>query len=346
RPNDYLYALKADTFNTFLYAGGMFTRMGNLRSRGIAMWDGFKWNSMHYEYGSTVGQKAIAIYRGDVYTGSNFTYDEATDTYNYFIARWNGESWDSIGGNFDDTMGAIEVFQNEIYIGGGFRTYNGGQRNKGLVKLTMPDNGCNYIKPRINTFADTVYLGSGASTSSATAEMHFFNNNPYVDTWTWDFGDGGTADIKDPVHTYTDSGTYVVKITVTHEGCSKSYEKTIRIEADTTSSVASYANIDFQIFPNPSSGNFTVKMDTHRSLSISVSEPRLLSAVEVSRTAETTLNSTIELRIHGTNGHLTDIIPVTSDETIINTQNWKPGTYICNLFIDGKLIRTEKLILK
>ncbi|MDR2009132.1 MAG: hypothetical protein LBQ22_01450, partial [Bacteroidales bacterium] len=187
-PNDFLFCLKADTFNTFLYAGGMFTHMGNLRSRGIVMWDGFKWNSMHYEYGSTVAKKAIAIYRGDVYTGNNFTYDEATDTYNYFIARWDGESWDSIGGNFNSTIGAIEVFRDEIYIGGYFRTYNGGQRNKGLVKLTMPDNGCNYIKPRINTFADTVYLGSGASTGSATAEalalsiaeVSFFNNNPYV----------------------------------------------------------------------------------------------------------------------------------------------------------------------
>jgi len=34
--------------------------------------------------------------------------------------------------------------------------------------------------------------------------------------WAWDFGDGGTSDVANPVHTYTDPGTYTVSLTVTN----------------------------------------------------------------------------------------------------------------------------------
>ncbi len=35
-------------------------------------------------------------------------------------------------------------------------------------------------------------------------------------SWHWDFGDGATATDRNPVHTYTDPGTYTVKLTVTN----------------------------------------------------------------------------------------------------------------------------------
>ncbi|MBN2778400.1 MAG: T9SS type A sorting domain-containing protein [Bacteroidales bacterium] len=76
---------------------------------------------------------------------------------------------------------------------------------------------------------------------------------------------------------------------------------------------------NFQIFPNPSSNDFTVK----------VTLPNYNNA---------------EIKIAGLNGHLKDIISVTSETTVIPTKGWKPGVYVCNLFIDGKLVKTEKLV--
>lgn len=35
-------------------------------------------------------------------------------------------------------------------------------------------------------------------------------------SWTWDFGDGGSSTSQNPVHVYTDSGTYDVTLTVTN----------------------------------------------------------------------------------------------------------------------------------
>lgn len=42
------------------------------------------------------------------------------------------------------------------------------------------------------------------------------------DTYVWDFGDGTTSTSKDPKHTYTNSGSYTVKLTITNsKGCTK-----------------------------------------------------------------------------------------------------------------------------
>jgi PKD repeat protein len=38
-------------------------------------------------------------------------------------------------------------------------------------------------------------------------------NTPY--TWAWDFGDGATATVQNPTHTYASAGTYTVTLTVT-----------------------------------------------------------------------------------------------------------------------------------
>jgi PKD repeat protein len=39
-----------------------------------------------------------------------------------------------------------------------------------------------------------------------------------VDSWSWSFGDGGTANVKNPAHTYTANGTYNVSLTVIGSG--------------------------------------------------------------------------------------------------------------------------------
>jgi PKD repeat protein len=36
-----------------------------------------------------------------------------------------------------------------------------------------------------------------------------------IDSWAWDFGDGGTSTEQHPVHIYTVGGTYTVSLTVT-----------------------------------------------------------------------------------------------------------------------------------
>ncbi|MDD4218057.1 MAG: hypothetical protein PHZ24_12070, partial [Bacteroidales bacterium] len=53
-----------------------------------------------------------------------------------------------------------------------------------------------------------------------------------------------------------------------------------------------------------------------------------------------------EIKIAGLNGHLRSVIPVIGETTVISTKGWKPGVYVCNLFVEGKLVKTEKLVFE
>ena len=64
-----------------------------------------------------------------------------------------------------------------------------------------------------------------------------------VTTWQWTFGDGNTASVQNPTHTYTTSGTFPVKLVITDgNGCKDS----ITIDV-----VASAINFDFNYQINP-----------------------------------------------------------------------------------------------
>ncbi|MDD4149837.1 MAG: PKD domain-containing protein, partial [Bacteroidales bacterium] len=150
-------------------------------------------------------------------------------------------------------------------------------------------------------------------------DVNLYNNNPYVDSWEWNFGDSGTDNVKDPVHTYTEVGEYNVQVTVTDGECVKTANKTIYIELG--SEIQGFENIEMQVFPNPSSHNYTVKIEL----------PDYKNA---------------EIKIAGLNGHLKEIIPVIGETTEISTKGWKQGVYVCNLFVDGKLVKVEKLVFE
>lgn len=58
-----------------------------------------------------------------------------------------------------------------------------------------------------------------------------FNDSSYniPQSWLWDFGDGNTDTIQNPTHTYSSSGTYTVKLTVTNNVGSDSTTQEITI---------------------------------------------------------------------------------------------------------------------
>ncbi|HRC88536.1 MAG TPA: PKD domain-containing protein, partial [Bacteroidales bacterium] len=58
-----------------------------------------------------------------------------------------------------------------------------------------------------------------------------FTNQTNAGTWSWlwRFGDGGTSTVENPIHTYTDVGTYDVKLKVSNANCSDSITHKISI---------------------------------------------------------------------------------------------------------------------
>jgi len=61
-----------------------------------------------------------------------------------------------------------------------------------------------------------------------------------IDTWDWDFGDGGSSNIQFPEHTYVTAGTYTVSLAVTGAGGSNEMVKTDYITVTTDAPVADF----------------------------------------------------------------------------------------------------------
>ncbi|MFH2037008.1 MAG: hypothetical protein ABIJ45_11440, partial [Candidatus Zixiibacteriota bacterium] len=196
-PLGWVNELCVDTFNNFLYAGGDFYYLEDWTpSYYAAMWDGFKWNSLGIDLPTAIPEKAMAVYRGDLFIGSGMdTLNNGLEVNG--IVRWNGSKWDSVGCGTNNPVGvkALEIFRDTMYVGGYF-SEAGGLPAYGLAKVFVPDTGCGYLKPKVLTIADTFYMSQGE------AQVQFYNNNAYVQNWDWNFGDGNTANIKDPLHSY------------------------------------------------------------------------------------------------------------------------------------------------
>ncbi|MBC8045578.1 MAG: gliding motility-associated C-terminal domain-containing protein [Fimbriimonadaceae bacterium] len=71
--------------------------------------------------------------------------------------------------------------------------------NLGVIKFEF-----NFIGPN----ADFVITPEFEGCEPFTVE--FDNNSEFADFFDWDFGDGGSSDLEEPTHTYTEPGTYTV----------------------------------------------------------------------------------------------------------------------------------------
>lgn len=321
-PNGYVNELMVDTINSLLLVGGEFSHIGEEVSVCSAIWDGFNWISTGWGGSTTIWPQASALYRGEFYTGNGAVIED--DVWTFWIRKWNGETWDSIGGTFDSTISSLEVFRDTLYIGGYFAFWGGDspvpdKRNKGMVKLFMPDNGCDYLKPRINTYADTFYLEGGE------VDVNLYNNNPYAESWEWDFGTstGSVSSTQAVEYIYNYPGTYNVRVTVTDGQCVKTAEKEIKIYLNTSVSDESKQNT-LNVFPNPAGEKVNVEYfvsDGVENVSIQIISP-----------SGQTLKS-----LHLKKGE---------NKIEISTNDWDCDFVIINVVIDSEVSNTRKVIIE
>lgn len=108
-----------------LYVGGAFTIAGNVRSSGVAKWDGANWTSISppLQNGGTVEAMAIDA-QGNLYVGGSFR--EMGGISALRIAKWDGAQWHAMGTG----LGANGVYATQsvkaITIGPGGQIYAGG----------------------------------------------------------------------------------------------------------------------------------------------------------------------------------------------------------------------------
>ena len=311
-----MYKAEIDTVNNLLYVSSDFdwVNINNpIQSHYIAMYDGFGWHSM----GTTSGFiYCMKMYNGYLYAGTDSLLNNGS-VINY-IGRWDGNQWNPLGSGVNNGVNAMEEFHDTLFVTGGFNTA-GGDSAYGLARWYMPDTNCSFLKPTIHTLAlqDTFYLGTGS------INVQFFNNNAYSQTWQWNFGDSGTDSIQNPTHTYTNDSTYIITVTVTEDGCTKTDTATIWVLNGNNTEEYTKENLNFKVYPNPTGGDFTIECTLPQ-------------------------NKTGKVIAYRTTGSQLGEHPLESgfNKFIMPAGNWKDSVILVGVYIESRQVMVEKVVKK
>ncbi|MGB0176214.1 MAG: PKD domain-containing protein, partial [Owenweeksia sp.] len=100
----------------------------------------------------------------------------------------------------------------------------------------------------------TYTLGGATMTNRAVT---FTDASAGATSWSWNFGDGGTSTMQNPVHSYTQNGGYQVTLTITGPCGTATFQDSVIIQGisvDESSLISGLA-----IFPNPTSGKLYIE---------------------------------------------------------------------------------------
>ncbi|WP_188465963.1 PKD domain-containing protein [Marivirga lumbricoides] len=104
-----------------------------------------------------------------------------------------------------------------------------------------------------------IFLNDPEVIESCTFTEVFFNGDMGYDFWEWNFGDGNTSTDKNPVHNYSDPGSYTISLTTNNKnGCRTTIENYNIIEIPDITPQATY-----EVVPGADCGLFSVAMHTN-----------------------------------------------------------------------------------
>lgn len=134
--------------------------------------------------------------------------------------RKNGSAYDNYRDLKQQTGCVCEVDGDKVMeIKVETRTYDGGYKSDyRFYLLGWPDE-----MPAPAPVADFSAEPTSGELELAVQFTDLSTNDPT--SWLWDFGDESTSEEQSPEHTYTEAGTYTVKLTATNDGGSDEEEK-------------------------------------------------------------------------------------------------------------------------
>lgn len=131
---------------------------------------------------------------------------------------------------WDFGNGQTSTLQAPTHTYNQFGSYN-------ITMIVQHNNGC------LDTVVRTAGVVISAPSISAISGLPYDNCAPYATTfvptvvtndsvvsWSWDFGDGTTSNLRTPFKSFTTSGTYVVRLTITTTaGCTATFNSSVRL---------------------------------------------------------------------------------------------------------------------
>ncbi len=159
------------------------------------------------------GQKPVAAFSANPRNACASTPITFSDNSTGNVTDW---LWDFGDGITDTVRNPIHFYNDTGYFN---------------IRLIISNNGCTdtlikqnyvYIKPPVAKYSVYVQCNDPFYYS-------FTNLSVAANTLSWDFGDGTTSSVLNPVHTYSSTGTYTVKLTVTNGVCSNTAAYSARV---------------------------------------------------------------------------------------------------------------------
>lgn len=105
-----------------------------------------------------------------------------------------------------------------------------------MVTLTVTENYGNTnscvsnVNVRPKPLANFMESGNCLYQPTSFFDISYTNGGGFITLWQWNFGDGGTTSIQNPVHFFYSAGNYNVKLPITDNyGCSDSIIKVVGI---------------------------------------------------------------------------------------------------------------------
>jgi len=194
------------------------------------------------------GYSFFVDFRANVTTG---TAPFSTSFTNLTVGDYNSLLWDFGDGGTHKAENPVYVYQKPGRYDVKLVVSDGYERDS-LIKY-------NYVTVE---GADELIADFEADTTEGVEPLmvrfsDLSRGNP--DQWFWDFGDGGTHSIQNPLYIYQSSGTYTVKLTVKRNGDEDSEIKTNYIKVRKAVGVEEYnGKVEVLVKPNPMGGNFGV----------------------------------------------------------------------------------------
>jgi gliding motility-associated-like protein len=115
------------------------------------------------------------------------------------------------------------------------------------VKLTITTStGCTQSDSLVNAIVvgrvPIINFTVAPDTACAFGTVQFTGIANEGDTWQWNFGDGTTSSVQNPVHQYIDTGTYNITLIVTNNGCPVTLTKPAFVKVKPPISNFTYVN--------------------------------------------------------------------------------------------------------
>lgn len=160
----------------------------------------------------------------------------------------SGHYWDFGGFGFSTDAEASVIFPSEgLYS---------------ITHIVTSNKGCqSVISKSVNITPRPVakFVHINNSIPGLGANVSFRDTSSYAESWSWDFGNGETSNLKDPVTFYKENGLYPVILTVTDQfGCPSTFTAEVRVTTIVSDIIKLIPNV---VTPNDDGKNDYWRLD-------------------------------------------------------------------------------------